>query len=144
MRKLFLFMHVSLDGYFEGPNHDISWFKKDNDDEHNAFTLEQTNEAGAMLFGHTTYEMMKSYWPTQQAKEGNHELAKFMTEKPKVVVAHQPFEPGWNNVTVISSNVAREVRKLKEQPGKNIVVLGSNTLCVSLMEEDWSMSSGSW
>jgi dihydrofolate reductase len=133
MRKISLFMHVSLDGYCEGPNHDISFFKKDG--EANAFFREQTNEGATMLFGHRTYELMKSWWPTQQAKKANPEIAKFMNEMPKVVVAHQRFEPGWNNVTVISGDVAGEVRNLKEQPGKHIVILGSNTLCVSLMQE---------
>jgi len=133
MRKISLFMHVSLNGYFEGPNHDISFFKQG--DENNAFFREQTSEGATMLFGQRTYELMKSWWPTQQAKEANPEMAKFMNETPKVVVAHQPFEPGWNNVTVISGDVAGEIRKLKEQPGKHIVILGSNTLCVSLMQE---------
>ena len=58
-----------------------------------------------------------------------------MNEQRKVVVSHQSFEPGWNNVTVICDDVAGEVKKLKAQPGKDIIILGSNNLCVSLMQE---------
>jgi dihydrofolate reductase len=134
MGKMRLFMNVSLDGYFEGPNHDTSWFKE-NDDEEDAWALEQLKEPATLLFGHKTYELMKSFWPTQQAKEAMPEIAKFMNEMPKIVVAHQSFEPGWNNATIISDNIVSKVRKLRVQPDKNIVILGSNMLCVSLMQE---------
>lgn len=57
-----------------------------------------------------------------------------MNEKLKVVFSHQPFEPGWKHVRVISGDVAGEVRRLKEQPGKAIIIFGSNHACVSLLE----------
>ena len=50
MRKLFLFMNVSLDGYFEAPGHDLSWAH--NDDE--AFTSGQSGAVDTVLFGHRT------------------------------------------------------------------------------------------
>jgi dihydrofolate reductase len=77
---------------------------------------------------------MKSYWPTPQAIENEPEIARFMNENPKVVFSHKPFDPGWRNVTVITDDVAGEVRKLKAQPGKNIAIFGSNNLCVTLMQ----------
>jgi len=49
MRKAYLFVSLSLDGYFEGPNHDISWH--DVDDEFNEFAIEQLKEADLLLFG---------------------------------------------------------------------------------------------
>lgn len=131
MRRIFLFMNVSLDGYFEGPDHDISWAGHD----YEAYSPEQSDEVDTVLFGHRTYEMMKSFWPTPQAKEIAPEIAKFMNEKRKVVASHKPFEPGWDKVTVFHSDVAREVKQLKEQPGKDIAIFGSNNLCVSLMPE---------
>jgi dihydrofolate reductase len=77
---------------------------------------------------------MKSFWPTAQAREANPEVAQYMNEMPKLVAAHRPFEPGWTNVTVISGDAVDRVRKLKEGPGSGIVILGSNSLCVSLMQ----------
>jgi dihydrofolate reductase len=130
LRKLFVFTNVSLDGYFEAPGHDLSGFTNDFE----AFTPGQGQEVDTLLFGHKTYEMMK-YWSTPQAQSNAPEVARFMNEKRKVVVSHTPFEPGWNNVTVISHNAAGEVKQLKAQPGKNIIIFGSNTLCVSLMPE---------
>jgi dihydrofolate reductase len=131
VRRIFLFMNVSLDGYFEGPDHDLSWSKGDFE----AFSPEESQEVDTMLFGHKTYDMMQSFWPTPQAAEFAPEVAKFMNDRRKVVVSHRPFEPGWSNVRVISDDVAAAIRKLKAQPGKDIIILGSNNLCVSLMQE---------
>ena len=77
---------------------------------------------------------MKNFWPTPQAMASAPDIAKFMNEKVKVVVSHTPFEPGWQNVVVISGDVAGGIKKLKEQPGKNIIIFGSNTLCISLLQ----------
>jgi dihydrofolate reductase len=123
-------MNVSLDGYFEAPGHDISGFTNDFD----AFSPDTGKEVDTLLFGRKTYEMMK-FWSTPQAEEVAPEIAQFMNERLKVVVTHNSFEPDWNNVMVISDEVTAEIKKLKEQPGKNIAIFGSNNLCVSLMQE---------
>jgi dihydrofolate reductase len=133
MRKIFLFMNVSLDGYFEGPGHNISFFN-DDADHFEAYSPTEGQEVDTILLGHTTYEMMKSFWPTPQALKNAPEIAEFMNEKLKVAVSHKPFEPGWKNVKVISGDVAGELKKFKEQPGKNIIMFGSNNLCISLMQ----------
>jgi len=133
MRTISSFINVTLDGYFEGPNHDISFFKGDKED--NSYFREQSSGRSTMLMGHRTYEMMKAFWPTEQASKENPDVAKYMNEAPKVVVARRPFEPGWRNVTVVSGDVVDEIRKIKEQSGGPIVTLGSNSLCVSLLEE---------
>ncbi len=96
--------------------------------------LQTNKEVDMLLFGRKTYEMMK-FWSTPQAEEIQPEIARFMNEQLKVVVSHKSFEPGWSNVTVISDDVAGEIKKLKEQPGKNIAIFGSNNLCVSLMQD---------
>ena len=61
MRKVYLFMILSIDGYFEGTNHDISWHNVN--DEFNRFAIEQLNEADLFLFGRRTYQLMEAYWP---------------------------------------------------------------------------------
>jgi dihydrofolate reductase len=130
MRKIILFQNVSLDGYFEGPGHDISWANRDFE----PFSMGAGSPVDAMLFGHRTYEMMKSYWPTPQAQQEAPAIARSMNEQLKIVASHQPFDPGWNNVQVISGDVVNEVRKLKEGPGEAMIMFGSNQLCVSLMQ----------
>lgn len=130
MRTIFLFMNVSLDGYFEAPGHDISGFKNDFE----AFSGDGSKEVDTLLMGRNTYEMMK-FWATPQALEMAPEVAKFMNATPKFVASHHDFVPEWENVTVISQDVMGEVRKLKAQPGKDIGIFGSNNFVVSLMQE---------
>ena len=120
-------MMVSVDGYFEGPDHDISWHNVDA--EFNVFANEQLAESGALLFGHKTYELMASYWPSESDA-----TAKFMNEMPKYVASHESFKSDWNGTKVFSGDAISEIKKLKEQAGKDIALLGSNNLCVSLME----------
>ena len=130
MRRLFLFMNVSLDGYFEGPGHDISWSHSGSE----PFSAEESQAVDTILLGRRTYELMKAFWPTPQAQAMQPDIANFMNDRLKVVASHTPFDPGWKNVRVISAEVAGEVKKLKEQPGKTIIMMGSNSLCVSLMQ----------
>lgn len=125
-------MMVSTDGYFEGPGHDLSWHNVDA--EFNQFADAQLGEFGALLFGHRTYDLMAGFWPTEkgQAAPGT---AQIMNAMPKLAVSHEPFEAKWAGTTVIADpDVPGEIAKLKEGPGKGILLLGSNMLCVSLME----------
>ena len=132
MRKIFLFMNVSLDGYFEDKDHGLSW---SHSGDFEAFSPEQGQEVDTMLFGRKTYEMFRNFWPTPQAAEFAPEVANFINERLKVVVSHRPYEPGWSNVRVISTEATEADKQLKEQPGKNIIIFGSNSLCVGLMQK---------
>lgn len=127
MRKLFLFMLVSVDGYFEGPDHDISWHNVDA--EFNDFADRQLEDVGTLLFGRRTYDLMASFWPHATSP-----TAQFMNALPKAVVSHAAFTPEWEHTRVISADVVAEIRRLKDEPGKDIAMFGSNMLCVSLME----------
>src|SRR5258708_1229114 len=102
MRKIFLFMLVSVDGYFEGPDHDISWHNVDK--EFNEFANNQLEEIGTLLFGRRTYDLMASFWPKSKST-----TAGLMNALPKVVVSHSIFEPEWENTTIISTNVIDEI-----------------------------------
>lgn len=125
-------MLVSVDGYFEAPNHDISWHNVDAD--FNTFAIEQLREIGMLVFGHTTYNLMANFWPTPQGISENATIAKLMNETPKIAVSHEPFQADWSNTTVIHENVADTIKELKAKPGKDMAIFGSNALCVSLME----------
>ncbi|MEZ4668435.1 MAG: dihydrofolate reductase family protein [Anaerolineae bacterium] len=129
MRRIFLFMNISLDGCVADANGDISGFHNDFE----AFSPGASGEVDTLLFGHKTYEMMQ-FWSTPQAVELQPDIARFMNERQKVVVSHQPFEPGWSKVSVISGDAMAGVRQLKAGAGKDIIILGSNNLCVSLMQ----------
>ena len=125
-------MMVSVDGYFEGVNHDLSWHTVDA--EFNAFAEEQNiGSVDLLLFGHRTYDLMASWWPTEQGMADDPEIAQFMNTTAKIVVSHDAFQPAWENTRVMSENVFDEIEKLKTLSGKDIALFGSNNLCVSLM-----------
>jgi dihydrofolate reductase len=132
MRKLYSFIVVSLDGFYEGPNGEFDW--PNVDEEFNEFAIEQINDTDLLLFGRRTYEGMASYWPTEAARQDDPMVAELMNTVPKIVVSTSLASADWNNTMVVRGDVAEEISKLKQQPGKSIAIFGSPTLTVSLIE----------
>ncbi len=136
MRKVILFNLITLDGFFEGPNHSIDWHNVD--EEFNEFADAQLKTIGAIFFGRNTYQGMASWWPTPMAMESDPVIAKTMNEISKYVFSTtlSPAQVTWQNTTLIKDNGAQEVAKLKQQPGKDLFIFGSSDLAVSLMQLD--------
>jgi dihydrofolate reductase len=134
MRQLFSFNMVTLDGFFEGPDHDINWHNVDA--EFNEFAIEQTSAVDALLFGRVTYQMMASYWPTPSAIANDPIVAGQMNRVPKIVFSRTLEKAEWNNTRLISDHVAEEISKLKQQPGQNLALFGSANLMSTLMQLD--------
>jgi dihydrofolate reductase len=125
-------MVTSLDGFFEGPNQDISWHHVD--EEFNEFAIEQLNDADMLLFGRVTFQMMASYWPTPSAINDDPVVAGKMNSLPKIVFSRTLDKVEWNNSRLVKDNIAEEVSKLKQQPGKDLAIFGSSDLAVSLIQ----------
>ena len=132
MAKLALFMMVSLDGYIEGSNHDLSWHNVDQ--EFNDFAAKQLDEAGTLVFGGKTYQMMYEFWPSDSGKKDDPVVAEKMNSMPKIVISDVLTEANWNNTRLIKDNIDTKLKKLKEESAKDLLVLGSNNLCVSLLK----------
>jgi dihydrofolate reductase len=87
MRKLVVFNHVSLDGYFTDENGDMSFARQDNPEaEWDAFVAGNASGGGMLLFGRITYELMASSWPTPFAAKHMPVVAERMNNLPKVVL----------------------------------------------------------
>ena len=125
---------VTLDGFFDGPNHDISWHNVDA--EFNEFAIEQTGSVGALLFGRVTYELMASFWPTPFALETDPIVADLMNRLPKLVFSTTLAKADWNNTRLIKDHVAEEISQLKQQPGNDLALFGSANLMSTLMKLD--------
>jgi dihydrofolate reductase len=133
MAKLVAFTYVSLDGYFAGPRGEIDWFKAiGKDDEYESYTHRQSSSGGALIFGRTTYEMMKSYWPTAPARKADPEMAAAVNENPKIVFSKKLNEadegPHWKNVTLLHDIEASDIRKRKGAATKGFTILGSGSI----------------
>ena len=134
MRRLTVFNNVSLDGYFTDANGDMSW-AHNNDPEWNAFAAENASGGGALLLGRITYELMVSFWPTPRAMETMPEVAKGMNSMPKYVVSRTLRDPKWSNTNVVTGDLGAAVRKLKQESGPDIAILGSGTIVSQLAQE---------
>jgi len=132
MGKVFLFMMVTLDGFFEGPEHDISWHNVD--EEFNEFAIRQLDEIDTLLFGRVTYEGMASFWPTQFAIETDAVVAGKMNSVPKIVFSRTLDRADWNNSRLVKEHVAEEVSKLKQEARGDLAIFGSSDLAVSLLQ----------
>jgi dihydrofolate reductase len=134
MRKLGAFTLMSLDGYFVDAKGDMSWAHKQ-DSEWNAFSAENAQGGGALLFGRVTYELMASYWPTPMASQNNAVVAERMNNLPKVVFSRTLDKVSWKNTKLLKNNIVAEVRKMKNESGEGITILGSGTI-VSQLSQD--------
>jgi dihydrofolate reductase len=132
MRNVFLFMMVTLDGYFEGPKQEIDWHNVD--EEFNEFAIQQLDEIGVLLFGRVTYEVMASFWPTQFAMENDPVVAEKMNSIPKIVFSRTLGKAEWNNTRLVKDNVAEEVSRLKQEQGRDLAIFGSANLTANLLQ----------
>jgi dihydrofolate reductase len=132
MRKVIASAFVSLDGVMESPE---QWhFPYFNDEMGEAIGAAMA-QADAMLMGRVLYEEWAAYWPQQDPEENP--VAAQMNGIQKYVVSTTLEGPlGWSNSTLIGGNVAEEISRLKQQPGKDISISGSGTLVRSLLADD--------
>jgi dihydrofolate reductase len=129
MRKVVAAEFLSLDGVMESPD---KWHFPYFNDEMGQAVGEGFAASDAMLMGRVNYEEWAAYWPQQDPEENP--IAAQMNDVRKYVVSTTLEEPlEWSNSTLIKENVAEEIEKLKNQPGKDIVISGSGTLVRSLL-----------
>lgn len=126
MRRLFVFNLVTLDGYFEGPNRDISWHNVDA--EFNEYAIDMLDSVDSLLFGRVTYELMASFWPTPDAIKNDPIVAGKMNALPKIVFSKTLKKVEWNNTRLVKDNIEKEIKKMKNQPGKDMALLGSGSI----------------
>ncbi|WP_460069007.1 dihydrofolate reductase family protein [Streptomyces sp. YKOK-I1] len=116
MRKIVLMMSVSLDGYMEGPDRDISWHRVD-DEVHQDANDFVAGMAG-LLSGRVTHDLMADFWPTADADPETPavmaEFAALWREIPKYVYSRTLEHADWNT-TIVREVVPEEVQALKER-----------------------------
>lgn len=132
MRKLLVFNLVTLDGYFAGPQGDISWHRVD--DEFQELANQAANSGNTLLFGRVTYQLMVGYWPTPEALRTDPVVAAGMNAAEKIVFSRTLTSADWNNTRLCSGGMLEEVRTLKQGSGKDLTVLGSGSVVAQLAD----------
>ena len=137
MSKVVVLTNLTLDGVMQGP-------ARPDEDRRGGFehggwaapyaAMEATGNnfasAGALLFGRRTYENFYAVWP----KQTNSPYTEFLNTIPKYVASTTLKEPlPWSNSTLLKGDAAQAVSQLKQQPGKDLLIMGSGELIQSLM-----------
>jgi dihydrofolate reductase len=130
LRKVIAVEFVSLDGVMESPEDWAFSYSNEEMEEANASGMAASD---AMLLGRVTYEQMAAYWSNQS---GGAPMVDYLNSVPKFVVSTSLDAVEWQNSTLIEGDVAEEIAKLKQQPGKDIAILGSGILVRSLLQEE--------
>lgn len=139
MRRLIASEFVTLDGVMEAPGHDEhrdgrnAWALQYAAEEQQKYKVDEIFAADALLLGRVTYQIFAAFWPTAPSDEG---FTDRMNSIPKYVVSSTLNEATWNNSTLIRGNVAEQIPKLKQEPGKDILLHGSADLFNGLMRAD--------
>jgi dihydrofolate reductase len=138
MRKVVASTFVTVDGVFEDPGGAEGFelggwsFKYSGRSEDDLrYQGDLLCASDALLLGRVTYEGFAKAWPSM--KDGGW-YADRMNGLPKYVVSSTLANAEWNNSTIIKSDVAKEVAKLKQQPGENILIFGSGELVNGLLQ----------
>ena len=122
--------YISLDGVFEEPG---QWSRPWFDDEAGQFKWNELQASDAQLLGRKTYAGFAAAWPTM---EGVGEFGVKMNTMPKYVVSSTLDKVDWTGSKLIKKNAMEEIRKLKHQPGKDLLLAGSGQLFNALMKEN--------
>ncbi len=132
MRQIIVSEWITLDGVFDADNMDV-WFNPFHSDERAAYIKDTISGSGALLLGGTTYGMLAPYWSSQTNDDMG--PASKLNSMPKYVVSSTMEKAEWNNTQgIIKDNAEEQIRKLKREPGGDILITGSATLVQSLME----------
>jgi len=136
MRRLIVDSIISLDGYFTGPKNEIDWFEFE--DEEHAWSREILQRVDTMVYGRVTYEEFRQFFPTPEASASGFDqyIVRRLNELPKVVFSKSLEDAPWKPSTIVRENPIETIPKLKNEPGKDMVVVGSGSLVATLARED--------
>ena len=138
MRKVVVSEFVSLDGVMEDPG----WTFRFSSEEQEMFKFAELSAADTLLLGRVTYEGFAAAWPSMMEQYKGprraelQEYADMMNGYPKHVASTTLEESLEWSTSLIGGDIVEEVSRLKQQPGKDILVFGSAALVNTLLEHD--------
>jgi dihydrofolate reductase len=139
MRKIFSFMHISLDGFVAGLNGEMDWIKAD--EEIFDYIGKRISESDTALYGRVTYQMMENYWPAAgnkpTATKHDIEHSEWYCKVHKIVLSKTLKETGLTNTKIISDNLSDRINEIKQSRNggsEEILLFGSPAATHSLIQ----------
>jgi dihydrofolate reductase len=147
-RRIVVAEFVTLDGYMVGPDEDMSWVAGGFDQRmHDDIARDMDDTYDTFVFGRATYDIFAAYWPHAAPYDEGDELRpaegkedrrviRALNDGPKVVFSATMTEPKWANTHVVAGELEDEIRQLKREPGKAMLVQGSASIVHALGQAD--------
>jgi dihydrofolate reductase len=137
MRKVIVSMNITLDGFMAGPDCELDWHFSYWNEEMAEIATDQLKRADTILLGRVTYKAMSKYWPAvlldPSSPRQDLAFAGMMNSYHKIVFSTTMEHADWSNSSLVQDNIIHEVRLLKKQPGKNMIIYGSGTIASLFM-----------
>jgi dihydrofolate reductase len=148
MRRIVMFNWMTADGYFAGPAGELDWVVPD--DEQSRTAAKDIAGFDTALMGRRTYEILEGFWNHLEVDESGtvpdphhpgrrsaeHGILTIALNKMmKLVFSRTLREVGWNNSHLRRELDPGEIRSMKEQPGKDIIIWGSGSIVSQLTPE---------
>jgi dihydrofolate reductase len=132
MRKVILYMTVTLDGFIAGPNNELDWMTQTPDQEQNEDIVALLRGADAGIMGYPTATGMIPYWSSvaknPSTSKGEHTIAQAISKLHSIVISNRAEKIEWDNSELLLVNsdddLMEAVTKIKHQPGKDLGVPG--------------------
>jgi dihydrofolate reductase len=148
MRRLIAFNNVSVDGYFATPDGDLNWTTPDPDIQATAAGPVDPQSNFTILFGRKTYDQFESFWPnvvtdSATAPDPHHDvpespefraIAEKINNATKIVFSKNRKDVTWKNSRLVRDIDPKEIKRLKEQPGEDMMIFGSGSVASQLTE----------
>ena len=134
MRKIITTTWVSLDGFIAGPNGEMDWVMVD--EEMGKYEDDAVSAADTLLLGRVTYQSFAGAWPyvpdNPNAQEGEKEYARKLNAMRKIVFSRTLDSVEWNNSSLLKEVVPEEITRLKQEPGRDMLIYGSASVVQAL------------
>lgn len=147
MRRIVVFQWLTADGYFAGPDGNLSWVVPD--EEQARAAADGIAGFDTVLFGRRTYELFEGFWrhaidddsstvpdphrPGRRSRD-HRVIAVALNEMTKLVFSRTLTDVTWSNARLLHELDPREIETMKKQPGKDIIVFGSGSLVSQLTQ----------
>ena len=128
MRKIIATEFYSLDGLISAPNETMDWVRNSFDPELGKYEDELCDKSDTLLLGRVTYKIFEGYWPTDDIDPEDIDMARKINNMTKIVFSKSLKTVEWKNSKILSEINPKEILRMKESRGKDILIVGSASI----------------